>query len=204
MNAAPLSEAYVNLLRQPLAQWRARMSGQTVLCALRDAIADLTGQDAETVQNEHEALAVAALYAEPPEAGARIRQLEAEVPRQPKFEGTPLAKLDSVLERGWKISGYAIEKDGEHGLATTGGFVGWWTVASNNAEDAIRRAESLEASLKQAVAGLRLLLRSVDACTVELKPGQSLAPAGSGRTNALISAANEVRAFLDTEGAGKL
>lgn len=43
---------------------------------------------------------------------------------------------------------------------------------------------------------LRNLLASVDAVLVELKPGQSLSPAGAGRTNALEAARNEARRAL--------
>lgn len=46
--------AYVTLLQMPYGKFRARH--QTVLARVRDAIAELTGKDAETVQAEYESL----------------------------------------------------------------------------------------------------------------------------------------------------
>lgn len=47
----------------------------------------------------------------------------------PSFEGVAKTKLDDLISRGWEVCGYAIIKDGQFGLVTTGAFVGWWSVA---------------------------------------------------------------------------
>lgn len=52
------------------------------------------------------------------------------------FDGVAKRKLDGLLERGWKVSGYALHREGDHGLITTGGFVGWFSVAERNDADA--------------------------------------------------------------------
>lgn len=54
----------------------------------------------------------------------------------PEFTGLAKRKLDDLLERGWRINGYSIIKDGDIGLATAGAFVGWFSVAERNAEAA--------------------------------------------------------------------
>lgn len=84
--------------------------------------------------------------------------------RQPHFEGVAKHKLDDLIspERGWNICGYAIEKNGEYGLVTTGGFVGWWTVASNNADAADARALAAEAQRDKAIAALKAIAEEAD------------------------------------------
>lgn len=73
------------------------------------------------------------------------------VQERPDFQGIAKDKLDDLTspERGWSICGYAIEKNGEYGLATVGGFVGWWTVAANNVEIAEARLEAAESKLSE-------------------------------------------------------
>jgi hypothetical protein len=44
-----------------------------------------------------------------------------------EFEGVAKRKLDDLMARGWRVSGYSImDETGKHGFVTTGGFVGWW------------------------------------------------------------------------------
>lgn len=76
---------------------------------------------------------------------ARIEALEAD---RPQFTGVAKQKLDDLIARGWQISGYAITKDGLHGLVTTGGFVGWWSVADANVQAAEARCKRLGEALK--------------------------------------------------------
>ena len=65
------------------------------------------------------------------------------------FDGVAKQKLDSLIERGWKISGYALYQDGDHGLITTGGFVGWFSVAERNDATARAKLETAEAEVKR-------------------------------------------------------
>jgi hypothetical protein len=85
------------------------------------------------------------------EAATTIERLTAE---RLVFDGVAKSKLESVTSRGWNVCGYAIEKDGEYGLVTTGGFVGWWSAADANARAAEERAlaaESLNARQAEAL-----------------------------------------------------
>jgi len=58
---------------------------------------------------------------------------------------------------------------------------------------------SLVAENKRIKDALELLLASVDAVCSELKLGQSLSPAGAGRTNALLSDRAAARAALEPQ-----
>lgn len=81
-----------------------------------------------------------------------------------EFEGVAKRKLDDLLARGWEISGYSLWKDGDHGLITKGGFVGWFSVAERNAalqptvpnaEEEIERLQKEQAALLDLIADLR-------------------------------------------------
>lgn len=76
------------------------------------------------------------------------------------FSGVAKRKLDDLTsdQRGWKICGYAIEKDGKYGLVTTGAFVGWWSVAEENANAAEARVRELEQKLERARVALEEML----------------------------------------------
>lgn len=74
----------------------------------------------------------------------------------PEFEGVAKRKLDDLLDRGWKISGYSIYKNEEHGLVTVGAFVGWWTVADDNIRLLEERIEALKAELQKVKDDARL------------------------------------------------
>jgi len=91
------------------------------------------------------------------------------------FEGVAKRKLDDLLARGWQIGGYSLIKDGEIGLITMGGFVGWFTVAEQNGEAArnnfltmqgsaatlLKRATTAEAALVKARVALERIMRIV-------------------------------------------
>lgn len=89
-----------------------------------------------------------------------IEQLERQLAGVPKFEGVPKRKLDDLLARGWEISGYAIHKDGEHGLVTDGGFVGRFTTAEKNAQAAERQLATARTALGEIATALQ---SSIDA-----------------------------------------
>lgn len=50
----------------------------------------------------------------------------------PTFTTNAQNKLDTLLAQGWRVTGYAIERDDgkwapQRGFVTHGGLVGWWT-----------------------------------------------------------------------------
>jgi hypothetical protein len=108
-----------------LARWSKQLKGRSGASGARSYTDRMAVDDADAAVAMSDALAL-------------ISSLVAERVQQPQFEGLPKRKLDDLLARGWEISGYAIHKDGEHGLVTTGGFVGWFTTAQNNASEAER------------------------------------------------------------------
>lgn len=70
---------------------------------------------------------------------ARVQELETTVetgkrllePVAPDFSHVATRKLQDLQERGYRVTGYAIEKPVEggqpkRGFITAGGFVGWW------------------------------------------------------------------------------
>lgn len=81
------------------------------------------------------------------EAASLITTLRSLTAERPVFEGVAKSKLESVTSRGWNVCGYAIEKDGEYGLVTTGAFVGWWSAADANSRASLDRALAAEAQL---------------------------------------------------------
>jgi hypothetical protein len=108
--------------------------------------------------------------------------------RQPHFEGVAKHKLDDLLTRGWAISGYSITKDGEYGLVTTGGFVGWWTVASNNADAAEARALAAEAQRDKLAEAVERIIDAND---------DYLMHNPTGEPDALTTACAAARSTLD-------
>ncbi|MDD0817177.1 hypothetical protein PSQ39_21260 [Curvibacter sp. HBC28] len=76
------------------------------------------------------------LQAENEQLRAQVAQSEAPTGPQPSailpaFIGTPKRKLDELLDQGFQVSGFAIERQAEgarpqRGFITTDGLVGWW------------------------------------------------------------------------------
>lgn len=60
----------------------------------------------------------------------------------PAFTSTAKSKLTELLERGWRITGYAIERESdgatERGFINHGGFVGWWRPKADHFRDATK------------------------------------------------------------------
>lgn len=102
---------------------------------------------------------------------AQAAALVAAERRGPQFEGVAKHKLEDLTSeaRGWRVCGYAIEKDGELGLVTTGGFVGWWTVADRNAEAAESEVATLKARIAELEEGLEQI-EGLDAVEAALDP----------------------------------
>lgn len=104
----------------------------------RDAQPSVFGKDAlsairalrEWVQAVPDDVA-ASLPAMPGVDGDWLDRVEAELSVVPEFTHVATHKLQDLRERGYRVTGYAIEKpveggQPERGFITAGGFVGWW------------------------------------------------------------------------------
>lgn len=62
-----------------------------------------------------------------------------------KPEILPIAarKLEQLREAGYRICGYAIERDGQLGFITDHGFVGWWKEAEHQGPASLDEAEDI-------------------------------------------------------------
>lgn len=73
----------------------------------------------------------AALPAMPGMDGDWLDSVERALSELPDFSHVATRKLQDLQERGYRVTGYAIEKpveggQPERGFITAGGFVGWW------------------------------------------------------------------------------
>ena len=104
----------------------------------RDAQPSVFGKDAlsairalrEWVQAAPDDVA-ASLPAMPGVDGDWLDRVEVELSAAPEFTHVATRKLQELQERGYVVTGYAIEKaveggQPERGFITAGGFVGWW------------------------------------------------------------------------------
>jgi hypothetical protein len=106
-----------------------------------------------------------------------------------------LGGADATREGGQNLVGRVREVVAERDTLSVGKAEAQsnYQMAHQRAADALREGNALQAEVTRLTGLVDVLVASIDGVLCELKPGQSLSPAGSGRTNALESARNEVR-----------
>jgi hypothetical protein len=62
---------------------------------------------------------------------------------EPRLLPIAARKLDYLREAGYRICGYAIERDGQLGFITDHGFVGWWKEAEHQGPTSLDEAEDV-------------------------------------------------------------
>ena len=88
----------------------------------------------------------------------KITKGETEVCAVPEFSHVAKLKLQTLLDRGYRITGYALEKPQTgalpvRGFINHGGFVGWW-MGDEPTPDAPKSPEDVPVALPEPVAQL--------------------------------------------------